>query len=260
MLRRTTMLVVCLLFVMSSAKGQALPAAQAALPNSAVLPTNSGSPGNSQTLPVSTDTSARYFLDATISGDSTLGYKFPDVGFGASIEKPIGTHLELQGSILYDLSRKVITNNGNSLIVKESAIGWVTSHVGVMGTYERSWLWTSQFDKGPWYPIGGVAIRFSDSNLGPGRVYINYVFPTGCVWATPSNPCTIQSNRMQGIQGGGEIRMWHHNKWLIMGSLLHFCDQSNQNDPAAGRSCHFAVISNVMFRFSIHGISKTVLY
>jgi hypothetical protein len=213
-----------------------------------------------QTLPLLTDTSARWLLDAELDGNGMLGYIFPDLTFGTAVEKPITTHFEVQGSIGYSTSRKAITKNGNSLLARETVIGWVKPRVGVMGAYERSWLWTSQFDKAPWYPMAGIVIRGYNSTFGPGRLYVSYVFATGCVWATPSNPCTIQSNRTQGIQETQEVRFARHVRAQSSLAVLHFCDQSNQNDPSVPRTCHWALTSALMFRFEIHGISKKLSY
>jgi hypothetical protein len=165
----------------------------------------------------------RLLLDMEIGSETSLGYKLPSTAFGPSLEIPVAKRMEFQASSAYSPDRKAITNDGNSLKVSGSAIGFANRQMGFVATIERNWLWTSQFDKSAWLPSAGVVIR----NDGAGRSYLTYVLPTGCVWATPSNPCKIQSNRLQGIEIRQDIRSASHIRWGFKVGFYRFCDQGN---------------------------------
>src|SRR5216684_625961 len=194
------------------------------------------------------DRRPRLLLDTEIGSETSLGYKLPSTAFGPSLEIPVAKQMEFQVSSAYSPDRKAITNDGNSLKLSASAIGFANYRVGFIATIERNWLWTSQFDKSAWLPSAGVVIR----NDGAGRSYLTYVFPTGCVWATPSNPCKIQSNRLQGIELRQDIRSSSHIRWGFRAGFYRFCDQGNPNDPQAGRKCHFATTALATLRFEFH--------
>jgi hypothetical protein len=147
----------------------------------------------------------RLLFDAEAGSLGSLGYKFPSTAFGPSVKIPFHKRFEFQGSATYSPDRKVITGNGHSLKLSGSAIRFMNNRWGFIATVERSWLWTSQFDKSAWHPSAGIVIR--NDYWGPGRLYVNYVFPTGCVWATPNNPCQIQSNRIQGFELRQDVRL-----------------------------------------------------
>lgn len=61
----------------------------------------------------------------------------------------------------------------------------------------------------------------------PGRMYISYVFGTGCVWATESNPCSIQPSRLQGVEVDQEFRVWPHLRVALLYGFYNYCDQGN---------------------------------
>jgi hypothetical protein len=202
--------------------------------------------------------STRWLLDFKLGVAGQLGYKFPSTSLGLSVERPIRKRLEIQGSVAYSPDRKVITNDGNSLSGSASGIAWLTSHVGISGGIEGSQLWTSKFGKGTWSPILGTVIHVPV--LDPGRLTVLYAFPTGCVWATPDNPCKIQSNRLQGVQLKQEIRTWPHLRLGLEVGIYHFCDQSNQNEQSVPRTCHIAGASAGIVRFEFPAGSNNDLY
>jgi hypothetical protein len=192
------------------------------------------------------DRRPRLLLDTEIGSETSLGYKLPSTAFGPSLEIPVAKRIEFQVSSAYSPDRKAITNDGNSLKLSGSAISFTNHLVGLIATIERNWLWTSQFDKSAWLPSAGVVIR------DEGRLYLTYLLPTGCVWATPSNPCRIQSNRLQGIELKQDVRSASHARWGFKIGFYRFCDQGNPNDPPAGRKCHFAATTLVTLRFEFH--------
>jgi hypothetical protein len=221
------------------------------IPKIALLALLTAQPAVAQQVQTSTLSSTRWLFDSEIGTEANLGYKNPSTAYGFSVEQPLGKRFELQTSVYYSPDKKLITNNGNSLLVSGSGIVWATSRVGLFGNYGYTWLWTSQFDKSGSDPSAGAVIR--DSLYGPGRLYVSYLFPTGCVWATPRNPCKIQSNRTQGVQLSQEMRISSHIRVGIEGGLYHFCDQSNENEPAIPRVCHWGGTELVFFQFELPG-------
>lgn len=144
----------------------------------------------------STDQRIRLLLYGELGDNSSLGYELPSSEIGPLLEIPLGTRFEVQPAVFYSPDKKTITNNGQSLMPQGTVIVFVNHTFGLTGGYERSWLWTSEFDKSATYPSAGVVLRSGSSNRG--RTFLSYLFPTGCVWATRGNPCAIQSNRLQG--------------------------------------------------------------
>jgi hypothetical protein len=196
------------------------------------------------------DQRPRLLLESQFGSARSLGFKFPSVSFGLSLELPFRRRFEFQTATLYSPDRKFITNDGNGLKVSGSLIAFVTSRLGAIGTVERSALWTSQFAESGWPLSMGAVIR--NDYLGQGRLYVSYVFPTGCVWATASNPCTLQSKRLQGVHVRQDVRNGSHQRWGFDFGIYHFCDQANQNEPQAGRHCHIGGTAMVTLSMEFH--------
>lgn len=192
--------------------------------------------------------SPRLLLDGEIGSEAALGYDPPSTGFGPALEIPLGDSWEVQTRATYSPDRKAITHDGNSLKLEGSAIRFLNRRIGVMGKIDRNWLWTSQFNKRTLAPSPGILLRTESL----GRIYLTYLLPTGCVWATPTNPCTIQSNRLQGGEFRQELRVTSHLRWGFRGGIYHFCDQANPNEPQAGRYCHFGVTALMDLGFELH--------
>jgi hypothetical protein len=197
-----------------------------------------------------TDQRPRFLLAADVGSEGLLGYKFPSTAAGPSFEIPLENHLEIQASAFYSPDRKLITDNGDSLKVSGSVVGFATERVGFIGSIEHAWLWTSQFDKANWFPAAGVVLR--NDSFGPGRLYVTYLIPTGCVWATTTNPCAIQSNRLQGVQLQEDVRAWSHGRMGLETGVYHFCDEGNPYDPQAGRKCHLGATMLLTFSLEFH--------
>jgi hypothetical protein len=190
---------------------------------------------HSQALPAGTSPdAARYLVDFQIGSASGLGYHLPDLSFGATVEKPVGTRWEAQGEVKYSPDRKYITNDGNEAQIGAMGLFWLNQTLALSFQARFSRLWTSQFKKTDFYPSAGVVLRDRWFGL-PGRAYFDYVFPTGCQWATASNPCVIQSNRTSGIEGFQEFRQYGHWRVGIRAAWVNFANQGNPNDRAAGR-------------------------
>jgi hypothetical protein len=76
----------------------------------------------------------RLLLDTEFGSETSLGYKFPSLAFGPSIEIPVAKRFEFQASSAYSPDRKAITNDGKSVKVSGSAIGFASSRLGFIGT------------------------------------------------------------------------------------------------------------------------------
>jgi len=213
---------------------------------------------NVEGLIANTSSPPRIFLDSDIGVRAELGFIPPSRDFGASIEYPLWRKLEIQGAGSFSPDKKQITDNGHSFSVTGGVIVWPSWRVGVLGEVVYSRLWTSQFVEPVTAPTVGVVIRTHYEY--PGRLYFRYTIPTGCAWATPSNPCSLQSKRMQGPSIRQEFQVLPHVRWGAEAGIYHFCDQSNENDPAAGRTCHWAGTELVFVRFLLKGAQRDAPY
>jgi hypothetical protein len=195
------------------------------------------------------DRRPRLLIGADFGMDNLLGYKFPTTSLNTGLEIPIGYRFELGAFSDYSIARKVVTGDGRSAHVGGSVIAWTNNRVGLFGSVEQSWLWTSQFDKTSLFPSAGIVFR--GPTLGPGRIYLSYLIPTGCVWATNSNPCKIQSNRLQGFEFSHERQFSPRLRWRLGFSVFRFCDQANPYQPQTGRVCHEAFAASGGFSFEL---------
>src|SRR5580658_3391840 len=178
---------------------------------------------------VPADDRPRLLLDTEIGSETALGYELPSIWLGSTVEIPVERRFELQAAGAYSPDKKEITNDGHLASVSGTAIGFINERVGLTAGVESSWLWTSQFDKTALFPSAGVVMR--NDYFGPGRFYISYILPTGCVAATASNPCQIQSNRLQGVTVRQEVRSFSHTRWGFESGFYHFCAEGNPNEP-----------------------------
>jgi hypothetical protein len=196
------------------------------------------------------DDRPRLLLDSQIGSESALGYKFPSLSVGPSLELPLKNRFELQAAASYSPDKKLITNNGHLADVTASALGFVNQRVGFIAGVERGWLWTSEFDKKALFPSAGIVLR--NDYFGPGRFYVSYVFPTGRVWDTTNNPVVLQSNRLQGITLRQESRSHSHMRWGVESGLYRFCNEANPNEPQASQACRLGVSALATFSFEFH--------
>lgn len=212
-----------------------------------------GEPGSKDTLG-SLLLQSRVFMDADVGIRAQLGFLPPSSDFGMSFELPIQFNkpIEIQGAASFSPDRKKITGDGHSITATAKAIYWINSRVGAFGEAGYGRLWTSQFDEG-----GGVTPTFGGvirtHFFYPGRLYISYSIPTGCVWATATNPCKLQSKRLQGFTFRQEFQFRPHIRWGIEAGAYHFCAQGNPEDPAAGRECLWAGTELLFVRLQLPG-------
>ncbi len=198
--------------------------------------------------------SGRVFLDADVGIRAELGFLPPSSDFGMSFEAPVqlGIPIEIQGAASFSPDKKKITDDGHSIAASTKAIFWINPRVGAFGEAGYGRLWTSQFDEG-----GGIAPTFGGvirtQYFYPGRLYISYLIPTGCVWATATNPCKLQSKRLQGFTFRQEFQFRPHIRWGIEAGVYHYCAQGNPEDPAAGRDCLWAGTELLFVRFQFPG-------
>jgi hypothetical protein len=214
----------------------------------------SATPIRAQETQAHTNWSPRVFLDADVGVRAELGFIPPSSDFGLSFEIPLNRRIEIQGDAAYSPDKKIITHNGHSIGASGTGIFWITSRVGALGELDYGHLWTSKFEEGGTAPAFGAVIRTTYEY--PGRLYITYSIPTGCVWATPSNPCKLQSKRLQGFNITQEFQLWPHVRAGLMAGIYHFCDQSNENEPTIPRICHWAGTDAVFVRLQFPGWRK----
>ena len=211
-----------------------------------------------QELIANTNPPLRIFLDSDVGVRAELGFIPPSTDFGASFEYPLWQRLEIQGTGSFSPDHKQITHNGHSYSVTGTAIVWPWWRVGLLGGVEHGRLWTSQFTEGGTNPTIGAVIRTRYEY--PGRLYLLYLLPTGCVWATRSNPCTLQSKRLQGPTFRQEFQVLPHVRWGAEAGIYHYCAQSNEDEPSIPRACHWAGTEMVFVRFQFRAAQRDAAY
>lgn len=190
-----------------------------------------------------------WMLDAEAGSGPGVGVTMPHLAFGTSFERPIGTRVELRGGASFAPDWKYITNDGSTLNLKSEGLLWVTRRLAVTGGLEISNLWASQSKERVWAPTAGIGIR--DHSFGiPGRLYLAYLFPTGCQWGAN---CPIQSSRLLGGQVYLEKRVLTHLRLGYQFGFYRILNQGNPLDPAAGRTGEITGDMHVVIRFEFPG-------
>ncbi len=213
-------------------------------------------PLGAQSLPLDNSRVTRWMLDTETGSESGLGFKLPHVAVGFSAERPVAKHLEMQGRVSYSPDKKYITNDGNSLKFKGAGLYWITRSFALTGSLRHTNLWTSQFNKSALIPSVGVAFREGVGGY-PGRIYLEYMFPTGCQWR-PS--CPIQSNRTKGGEVYWETRLAPHIRLGVKFGIYYELDQSNNLRPDIPRIGAVAGDTLLILKYEIQRGSIDNLY
>jgi hypothetical protein len=197
----------------------------------------------------------RLMLDSGIGYDG-IGFKNPHVVFGASLEQAMGERVELQGGVSFSPNLKLTTNDDKSILVTGMGLFWITHRLAVTGGFTRANLLGSQPSKIDWMPSVGIGMRDHLFSF-PGRLYLSYVFPTGCQWGAN---CPIQSIRILGPQGYWEHRIWPHLRLGMQVSYYRILNQGNPLDPASGRTGEWKGDVRMLMRFEFPGDSRNTTY
>jgi hypothetical protein len=210
----------------------------------------------SQALPPGKHNSTEWLLDTEFGSESGMGFKLPHTAFGVGFERSAGKSFEVQASIRFSPDKKYITNDGNSFVLRTKSVFWMTNHFGVTAGVVRGQLWTSQFTKGSWSPAIGISLKERSLDF-PGRLYINYLAPTGCEWGPG---CPMQSNRTHGPELEWEKLVWEHMRWGLHFGVYHVLNQSNPLRPDIPRTGQWTGDSYVIVRYQFHRGSLNKLY
>jgi hypothetical protein len=214
----------------------------------------------------------RILFDAQLGDYQGLGFGPPRIGWALDGELPLGPAMtdsriqkgarrfEYQPSVVFSRDTRAFAYSGHDLNVRNEGIVWINHRVGAEGGLEYAVYWDKlglgttnpatfyTLHKSDWVPRAGAVFR--DGLLGrPGRLYVDYLFPTGCQWATPSNPCFIQSTRTHGVDAMQEFRL---KSFLRIGgefAVVRYDDPSNQNEPTIPRVGHTTAYGAVHFKF-----------
>jgi len=140
--------------------------------------------------------------------------------------------------------------------MKGTGLYWITPSFALTGSLRHINLWTSRFEKSSWGPAGGIAVREGLSGY-PGRIYVEYLIPTGCQWG-PN--CPIQSNRTQGAEVYWETRLASHVRLGLRFSFYHILNQSNQLHPDIPRTGEVTGDTLIILRYEFRRGSIDRLY
>lgn len=212
---------------------------------------------------------SRLLSDIQFGDFTVFGLGATSLGWGLGGELPLGPSLkaggrrfEYQPSFAVLVGPKISYWNGSlesqqNLEVNNQGLIWMIRRLAAAGGYQYASYWAEgvtlqnvgyTIRRAGWVPNLGGVIR--DTLLGrPGRVYASYIFPTGCQWATPSNPCVVQSPRTRGIEMMQEVR---GSTYLRIGAelaLVRYDDPSAPSVPAIPRIGHTAVYGTIHLKF-----------
>jgi hypothetical protein len=215
----------------------------------AILPTAA------QDSQASLDTPSTWLFDSKFGSEVEFGNRFSTTVVGITVERPFLQRFEVQGNLSLLPQINVNNYNGHAFGIAGTGIGWINQHVGVSGSLEHNWLWTPQVDKSVWNPSLGVVFR--DELYRPGRLYVNYMFPTGC--ATAGQGCLIPSDRTQGLRAAQEFRVFSHVRLGFQTGIFHLCNES-PSDTGNTRSCHWGVADMFVVRFEVHSTGNVEPY
>lgn len=206
---------------------------------------------SAQDNPTALDYRARWMFDTKYGSLPLFGFNSGATSFGPAVEYPITNNLELQGNLSVTPSQPITGGTGHSFLMAGTGIGWINERFGLSLGVQQSWLWASHFSASAWNPSLGTALR--DYFRRPGRLYVSYLFPTGCS-VGPSCPTPL--TRMQGVQSTQEIRLWRHFRLGLQGGVYHYC-----NENAMGlRVCKFSPAGQVIMRFEFSESDASAAY
>lgn len=183
----------------------------------------------------------RWTFDTRIGSEPQLGFNAPSTSFGPSLEYPLGSQFELQGGVTFTPWESINSGSGHAIDIRASGIGWVNRRIGAWLGFRHDWLWSSPISRSGWSPSIGTVLR--DELYRPGRLYVNYLFPTGC--AQLGTSCSVASSRTQGLEALQELRLSPHFRFGLQGGLYHYCDNPVQLNQ---RECKFSPAGMVIIR------------
>lgn len=183
----------------------------------------------------------RWMLDTKFGSEPAVGFNAPNTSFGPSIEYPLDSEVELQGAVSFSPWRSVNDWQAHSIEISGAGIGWISTRWGVSLGFRHDWLWLPQSERSGWNPSLGAVFRHE--LYRPGRLYLTYLFPTGCNQLSTS--CLTPSGRTQGFQALEEIRLWSRVRVGLQGGLYHYCSSPSPDS----RDCKFSPAGMVIMRF-----------
>lgn len=194
-------------------------------------------------------------------GPGSLGFKTPHLSVGVSVEQKL-KRFEIDGKFLASPDVKTFAEHGHSFNAYVQPGIWLTKHLAIHSGLEYSLYYSEipigmqnrndvtdgftkpiyqSYKKGGFSPYVGVSIK--DSWYGsPGRLDVDYLIPTGCVYATAGNSCPLTSPREHGIVAQQEFEMVNKFHFGVRGGWINYGDQINPfaSDPQPRHDTGFA--------------------
>lgn len=210
---------------------------------------------SAQDSPVALSYGTRWILNTQYGSLPLFGVNSAATSFGPAVEHSISNTIEVQANLSVTPSVAVnatTTSTGHSFGLGGAGIGWINERLGLSLGVQQSWLWASKFSASAWNPSLGMVLR--DYFHRPGRLYVSYLFPTGC---SGGSSCPTPLSRMQGVQSMQEFRLWRHFRLGLQGGVYHFC---SEGAPPDQRTCKFSPAGLVVMRFEFSNADATTPY
>jgi hypothetical protein len=208
-----------------------------------------------QTTHPSDASQARWLFDTEFGSGVQLGNKLSSTAFGPSFEIPRWNRYEFQGNLSLLPTQQIAGHDAHSLQVGGAGIVWVNNRIGAGAGFQHTWLWTPKVSKSGWSPLLTFVLR--DQLYRPGRLYVTYLFPTGCSARAANADCRFPSGRPQGPQVLQELRLFPHFRLGVHVGLFHFCASSALTIMT---DCHWAGSESVRLRFEFGSQSSLEPY
>ena len=156
----------------------------------------------------------------------TLGFKAPSFGIGLGLERQ-APRFEYDAGFYFSPDQKIFATYRRGAFSANATASIFKQRFGLTGgvifSRYQSDIQGVPYQKGAVIPVVGLVAK---DLILPGRSRLVYLFPTGCIYPSPDNPCTIQSPRERGIQASQEFKFFEGIRLGYTASWIHYCDQA----------------------------------
>jgi len=183
------------------------------------------------------DAQTSLLVQTRIGSAKTLGFKTPSFGIGLGLERQAPRFEYDAGFYLSPDKKTFATYRKGAFSANASGSAFKNRYgvtAGVIYSVYQSDIQGVPYRKGAIIPFAGLVAK---DWILPGRSRLTYLFPTGCIFPTPDNPCTIQSPRERGVQISQEFKFFEGIRIGYQTSWVHYCDQAAPTSVT--RNCRY---------------------
>lgn len=153
----------------------------------------------------------------------------PNMALGSvvSLEVPSLHRYEIDlKDTFYPLEWHVGLGTGLANVARTGGIAWITSRVGIDGSWERSSYGVTDVSKTAYYTFGGIVFRFIGAGH-PVRLRFDYIRQI----ANGISPDGVETNHVQGVESGLDVRKCTKSVCFRLTDEFEFTHILNQGNP-----------------------------